>query len=410
MPTIRPFRALLYSPQLRTQMKDLIAPPYDVISTEGLQKLRARHEFNAVKLSLVDDPEDPARYQKMAERFRAWKRAGAFEFFNKPAFYLIEEKFSVAGVHHQRVGFVCLLETSPFSERKVLPHEHTLAGPKKDRFELLKEMGAELSQVFLCYRDPKLVVEQLYQRVAATEPIIDVPEVDHVKRRVWPIVDASDQRQIEALIETQSVLIADGHHRYETSVAFRDFDKTEKSKYVQVYLTNLEAPGFSIQPIHRLFSLPETLSFDSFRTSLAKTFRIEKSKSIDPDSLEAQRKQRRVAFFVESAAENDVWLVTRDRKSDDDAEIFSIQSEIFESILGWDVSKTSYGVLKYEHEIGEFKKTLKSLPRGVGIFLPPTDLRLVMSRAQKGERMPQKSTYFYPKIASGLINYELGNI
>jgi len=409
MPTIVPFRSMLFSKKLRSQLKDLIAPPYDVISEDGLKALRARHDFNAVKLSLVENPEDADRYKKMRSMLESWKTQGVFEKDESPSFYLIEERFTVAGREHQRVGFVCLMEVSSFEERKVLPHEHTLAGPKKDRFELLKEMGAELSQVFLCYKDPSQCLEKIYSKLKDVPPLLDVPEVDHVRRRVWAIREKSDQEKIQSMIANQSVLIADGHHRYETSVAFRDFDKTEKSKYVQVYLTNLESPGFSIQPIHRLFSLPENLSEDEFLKKLEQRFNVATANEINAVILEEKRKAS-VSFFVQTKEGNKVYLVSRPKKDTEDAEIFSIQKEIFEAILGWDVSRTSYGVLKYEHELSEFQKTLAKLPRGVGIFLPPTDLDLVMKRALRGERMPQKSTYFYPKIASGLVNYELGSL
>ncbi len=115
-----------------------------------------------------------------------------------------------------------------------------------------------------------------------------------------------------------------------------------------------------------------------------------------------------MGFFVSVKDTANIYLASRKMKGEEDAEIFAIQSEIFEKRLGWDTTKTSYGVLKYEHELGDFQRTLSELDRGIGIFLPPTNLKLVMERAKRGERMPQKSTFFYPKIASGLINYELG--
>ncbi len=391
-------------------MVNLIAPPYDVISADGLKALRARHEFNAVKLSLVDDPQDEERYQKMKARFEDWKARGAFEQDAQPCLYAIEENFTVAGRPARRLGFVALLETSPFADKQVLPHEHTLAGPKKDRFELLKTMGAELSQVFLCYQDRDLTFEKIFERARNSKPDLTIPEVDHVARKVWKITSPEDQRALVQLIASRPTLIADGHHRYETSLAFREFDQTDKSKYVQVYLTNLESPGFSIQPIHRLFSLPATHTPESLRAELAKSFEIKRVPQIDPEQLLQLRSGGSVALYLKFEPTKEVYLLTRKSINDEDAEIFVVQNEIFEKIFGWDVSKTSYGVLKYEHELDEFNKTLATLDRGVGVFLPPTDLKLVMKRAERGERMPQKSTYFYPKIASGLINYELGKI
>lgn len=410
MPTIIPFRALTYSTKYQNELEKVIAPPYDVISPDGLAALRNRHSYNAVKLSLVDDPNDPDRYLKMKERFNDWKSKGVFEQSPGPAFYLIEEDFKVGGEQKTRVGFVALMEVSPFAEKKVLPHEFTLAGPKKDRLELLTQMGAELSQVFLCYKDSGLVLEKIHSELKNTKPFLSSPEVDHVARNVWKISEPAQCQELIGLLSKQSVLIADGHHRYETSVHFREIDGTGKSKYVQVYFTNLESPGFAIQPIHRLFSLPKEITAEAFIEKMRKNFSVEEVKNIAPDLLGQKTRRGEASFFIKLAESSKTFLVSRKKISDEDAEIFIIQKNIFEEILNWDVATVPYGVLKYEHELGEFEKSLSKLPQGVGIFLPPTNLDLVMKRALRGERMPQKSTYFYPKIASGLINYELGNI
>lgn len=411
MPNIIPYRAFTYSQKLRSSVGDLVSPPYDVISPEGFEKLKGRHPFNSVRLCLAENANDTERYEKMKTLFTSWKKEGVFETHPTASFYLVEETFKMGGAEKKRSGFVALMEVSPFAEKKVLPHEHTLSGPKQDRLDLLKAMGAELSQIFLCYRDKKFILEGILEKSAARTPLVQGTDSQNISRRVWAIEDPAQIAKLQELIASQAVLIADGHHRYETAVHFRNMDGTSRSKYVQCYFTNLDTPGFEILPIHRLFSLPENMPAEKFVGELKKYFNVQDfGKCLDLPTLMHEKKDGDLKLICSFNESGQNLLLTQKKKTADGAEIFSIQNDIFEKILEWDISKVAKGVIRYEHETEDFKKTLKSLPRGVGLFLPPTDLGLVMGRALRGERMPQKSTFFYPKIASGLINYELGMI
>ncbi len=411
MPSIIPFRAWLYAKSFSKEYDRLISPPYDVISAEMLEELRNKHSYNSVRLSITDDTHDPDRYKKMKERFLDWKSKGILERASSPAFYLIEEKFSVEGKQRTRLGFIALMEVSDFSKREVLPHERTLSGPKKDRLALLEEMGAELSQIFLCYKDPHRTLEQLHATESIKTPTMKVSTTYGVERKMWAMTDDSQISTLQALIKSQSVLIADGHHRYETAIALQKANPGPKSNYVQGYFTNLDAPDFSILPIHRIFSLPQDFSADSFQKRLAEKFEIHPfAPGLNIEELSQRKSSQRIQFLMQFSTEEKVWLVSRKKETVDDAEIFALQKDIFEDLFHWNIAEISYDTLKYEHETEAFKKTLSKMPRGVGLFLPPTDLDLVMKLALRGERMPQKSTFFFPKIATGLVNYELGAI
>lgn len=410
MAKIIPYRPFFYSERYRDQIGQLVSPPYDVISPTGLKALRNQSPYNSVQLCVAENPDDSDRYQKMKECFAQWKESGVFETAKAPIFCLIEERFDSRGADRIRIGFTGLLESTPFEEKQVLPHEHTLSGPKADRLELLKTLGAELSQVFLCYKDSSLMIEQIHKKYSSTPPRFEGMDPQGVKRRVWFIENENEIRDLQSLISTRSLLIADGHHRYETSVHFRKWDGTPKSQYVQGYFTNLDSPGFSILPIHRIFQLPEDLSPSSFQRRLEQIYEVSEFKqSLHLDALMRSRQEDKISFLCALRDPDRVYRLDRKKTSPDDAEIFSIHKNIFEDILGWDVTKLAKGVIQYEHETEDFKKTLSNISRGVGLFLPPTDLNLVMQLAERGERMPQKSTFFFPKLASGLINYELGS-
>ncbi|MBN8555064.1 MAG: DUF1015 domain-containing protein [Deltaproteobacteria bacterium] len=410
MPKIIPHKALVYGSKYRSHLGELVSPPYDVISTEYFQKLKSQNEFNSVRLCLAENSEDSDRYQKMAKLLLDWKEKKVLETLDKPHFYLIEERFKTASGQHQRLGFVGLLEVSKFDKKEILPHEFTLAGPKKDRLELLKTMKAELSQIFFCYQDQNLALNKIFESKSKTSPFMEGEDPQGVYRKLWLITETSEIETLQKLMQSQSLLIADGHHRYETAVHFNETENSRNSKYVQGYFTNLDAPGFSILPIHRLFSLPQEMKIEDFISKLKQNYTLEAFKpGLDFDELTKVQNSSEVQLLFKSFHDENVYLLKANKNSADDAEIFSIHKNIFEKILKWDVTQLAKGIIHYEHETEDFKKTFQKLPRAVGLFLPSTDLKLVMDLAKRGERMPQKSTFFFPKLASGLVNYELGS-
>lgn len=403
MPVIKEFKALLYNLDLRKNLNKLLSPPYDVISPKQFEDLKALDSFQSVRLALTEDPQDPERYEKISQTLKSWKEKGVLVHHPRPAFYLVEDQFQSEGAEKIRIGFIALLKVSAFDKKEVLPHEHTLSGPKKDRLELLKATHLETSQIFLCYKDPQLLVEQIYKKLSLGAPLMEAIDSTHVRRRMWSIEDAKDIESIKHLLAKMPVLIADGHHRYETAVGI-----SSEHPYAQVYFTNLNSPGFSIHPIHRVFSLPETLSHEVFLEKLAQKFHIEELQDApSTELLQTHRKTHSLGLIASVQETNKHYLLSRKRLNADDAEIFAIHRDIFEGILGWNIGQLAKGVITYEHETPAYLSSLRSMRRGIGLFLPATDLELVMRLAERGERMPQKSTFFFPKLASGLINFDL---
>lgn len=409
MPEVKAFRAWMYKTENPSELDELVSPPYDVISENERQKMLERNPHNSVRLSLKD-PEATSPYEDMAETFKVWKKTGVLQQFPKEALYLVEEKYKSQSEEHIRIGFVGLLKTSEFSDKQVLPHEYTLKGPKKDRMELLKTMRAELSQIFFVYDDPQRLIDSIYEEKQASEPLLQATDAAGVARRVWAIDKTEDIQKLCQSFETKPVLIADGHHRYETALEFSRQNSERASQYVQSYFLNAQSPGFQIRPIHRIASLPESMATSDFLERVREEFSIEESSLEQLRKLaanELSRDQIRMGMIVLEPSTK-YWILSRKKRSEEDAEIFSLQKDVFERLMGWDISKISEkSVVNYHHEIDGLMELIHKEPAKIGFVLPPTDLTLIRELAERGERMPQKSSFFFPKIASGLIIYDL---
>lgn len=403
MAEIKPFRAWLYAEKLSSHLSDLVTPPYDVINEAQRKAFESRHCDNSVRICLCEDPSDPNRYEKMAKIWREWKEQGVVEQYPQPSLYVIEESFRSEGLARTRIGFVSLLKVSPYEEKQVLPHEWTLARPKADRLALLQTMKTESSQIFFCYEDEALTLETYFKNeLSKVAPYFSFEDDNGVSRRFWPVSDPQIIEQLQETLRKSPVLIADGHHRYETALKFRELTG---HTYVQGYFTNLDAPGFGIRAIHRLISLDRSLESD-----LRRSFSIEDwSEKVTPDALTAWKQNHPNQLGLLYVTNRSVKLLSRPVDSAISSEVFALQHLIFEKLLGWDLQKISKGTIHFEHETEAFLKTLSSLEKGIGFFLPPTDLKLVLKLARAGERMPQKSTFFFPKLASGLVNYDLND-
>lgn len=409
MAEIRGFKAHLYSENLHNEMRELISPPYDVIHEEGRQELIEKNKFNSVQICLKGPNQT---YQDMKNLFEKWKSEKVLEQHPRDALYLIEERFSLNDKELTRIGFIGLLKTSDFSEKKVLPHENTLSGPKKDRFELLENLRAEASQVFFCYDDSDQLIEGIYNDLKQTSPRVSIEDPNGVSRRLWILDQPQILKKIKEHFSNKKLLIADGHHRYETALSFSKTHPEIESQYVQAYFTNRLSPNFEILAIHRICSLPENWTDEAFLKALAKRFQVEaveNNKISWTAFLESHKNPERIGFLLVSKNLQKSFFVSRKKETENDAEIFSLQQEIFEPLFQWTSADIAKEKLSFEHDEAMFLERVKKASNGIGFLLPPTDLDLVMKIVETGERMPQKSTFFFPKIASGLVVYELGS-
>ena len=432
MADIRAFRGLSYGPGF--DLDALTAPPYDVIPAAQAAELRARSPYNAVHVDLPVSPgeaPDPAAYATAAETFTAWRAGGVLRSSTEPALYLVDQTYrGPDGLGRTRRGFVARLLLAGFDERIVLPHERTHASAKADRLELYRAAHADLSTIFLLYPDDAGALAAALS-TAADEVMGAAREArdgDGNVHRVAPLAGARAER-ITSLLRDQSLYIADGHHRYETALAYRDERRAagdHSADTMMVYLCGMNDPGLAIFPTHRLLKglavppladLLERLAPYFTPVGALTTGREACASAFDgmADSAGAA-----TVFGLYSPAD-DAGVVVRLRgtagaerlaargfsPASAGLSVTIVHELIFAEVLGLD-PRQAEAHIGYATSVPEAMATLGGGEYGLGAFLTATRVDEVRAVADAGETMPQKSTYFYPKLLTGLVFDALG--
>jgi uncharacterized protein (DUF1015 family) len=371
---IRPFRALRYDPTTAGDLQDLVSPPYDVIGPEERERLRERSTYNIVHLTLPDDEAESGPV------FVHWVEEGVLRRDETPALWWIEQEFvGPDGIHRVREGIACSVKVEPYENRVVLPHERTHSGPKESRLRLLRAVETQLEPIFLLYDSPS-EPEQHLRALAEREPDLAVDD-GQVETRAWHIDDQDVIREMQAALVPSQLLIADGHHRYETALAFHEENGSPESAYTFAVLVNINSKGLAIFPTHRLFRhIPAEAD-----TWLANAERL----SVD----EARRR------LAESHSQNAFVLYERG------------QAHLIETDLGvLDVEVVDRLGLEGISYTPDWDEAVADVDGGVAelaVLLRPPRVDEVLGAAAAGRVMPQKSTYFYPKLVSGLLFHPL---
>jgi uncharacterized protein (DUF1015 family) len=437
MAKIVPFRGLRYAKARIGAAGSVMAPPYDVISPEMQEKLYQRSPYNVVRLILgktsENDSDADNRYSRAAADFQAWQKEGVLERDKVPSIYLYDQEYTLEdGSRVVRKGFMALTRLEDFSSGVVKPHEKTLSGPKTDRFNLTKACGANFSPIFSLYSDPCCVLEALTRKEKERVPELEVLDDDGVSHRLWQVTEPQIIHKAQDLLDNKPLFIADGHHRYETALNYRnymrerhpDYTGKEPFNYVLMYFANMEDQGMVIFPTHRLlFNLPD-FSLPNFLQSLGEYFSIETSllEPADPDARIQVRKTLQdkgkaahtLAFF---AGDHKVYYLSlKDEKSMDSLfdpkspkalrtlDVSILHRLILECLLKiTPEAQEQQSNLKYVKNFDEpFERVLNGEAQGA-FLMNPTRMSEVRDVANAGEKMPQKSTYFYPKLLTGLV-------
>jgi uncharacterized protein (DUF1015 family) len=339
---VKPFRALRYDERLAGRLDTLVAPPYDVISSEERKRYLGRSPYNVVHLTLPDDE------QEAASSLASWRRDGVLAHDEQPALWWLRQDYvGPDGVARSRDGLVCALRVEPYSSGVVLPHERTHAGPKEGRLRLLRATRTHVEPIFLLYEGTLVA--------PGGEPAIDV-ELDGVRSRLWRLEQAPPSELADA-----PLLIADGHHRYETALAFHDEDGTEASAWLLAVVVPTGQEGLTIFPTHRIAAhtrpLPALEPAPSNGRAVAEVYTRAGS-----------------GFLLGEEGELDAELVGR--YADD---------------------------VTYTPSADEARAAVDAGTAETAFLLRPPTVDQVAAVARAGRTMPQKSTYFYPKLTSGLL-------
>lgn len=438
MALIAPFRGLRYNPEFAGDLSLVMAPPYDVISPEAQHAFHARHTHNVIRLILGETlPGDDAvrnQYSRAGDYFRQWQAERVLVRDPAPALYLYQQTFRLPDIGElTRCGLIGLVRLEEFGSRTVFPHERTLGAAKADRFRLMQACHANLSSVFGVYPGRFTELDRLATAAQEFQPTIDLCDWDGIHHRVWICRDRAAIARLQTECASTPLFIADGHHRYETALAFRDLMRAKETgdpahtqkrpyNYVMMTLVSAEDPGLVILPIHRVIRHLPGGSLDGYLAQLGRQFAVKSlATPRDPQAAASalldhlrQAPEGTHCFGLYGGEERAYLLTLTDERAleagDDKPPVYRrLDVTIVHSLLiegPW--SRQGLGDLpddglSYHHEAAEAVRMVQKDGWATAILLNPTRITEVQAVAEAGLRMPPKSTFFYPKLLTGLV-------
>ncbi|MBI5231465.1 MAG: DUF1015 domain-containing protein [Coriobacteriales bacterium] len=433
MPLVRPLRAWRYARTAR-DITPLVAPPYDVVSEDQRTELLSRDPHNAVALELPEGPLDPSvpgnRYETGARRWAEWRREGILKQDDEPGIYVLEQRFEIGGQPKTRRALFVDVEISPFADGVVLPHERTLPKALGDRFELIKATAANFSPVFALYDDPESRIDSLLSVTGAMTPAAEADADDSSHSVLWRVTDPQVVSTVVNVLRDKRLFIADGHHRYTTALAYRDLRRDEAGgqpasdvpaaerpayDFVLMALVNMEDPELVVLPTHRLADAAGTFDPVGFVRGLEERFVVTDLPFGHPsgvlDSVEgpaflfqARGEARPRLAVLRADVDLDVAIPLDRSDAWKRLDVAVLQELVLDPLLGIHPDRAE--TLERLSFCKDAHKALEEVADGhhdVAFVLRATGVEQLRAVALGGEIMPQKSTYFYPKLLSGLL-------
>lgn len=424
----QPFKAWRYDPG-RVKVSSVLAPPYDVISPEKQQKLYENSPFNCIRLILnKKDPADTDQhnaYTRARDTFQAWQKQGILIQEKEPCFYVYRQTFKdpVTRMTKNRFALLGRVRLEPFEKGIIVPHEKTLSGPKADRMRLLRTVRTNFSPVFGLYKDKGFEVRSVIQDPMNSSPLFEAEDDDKIIHTLWAIEDPDIVAKLHKALQSKKVYIADGHHRYETALEYARQQRAELNSsdlvllpfdYMYMALVSFDDPGFIVLPTHRIVTQLGMAGSEAIRR-LGEYFKVEKVSLAKLKEMTASYDQEGKVFGMvleegcflltmidkEKARERmvrgkpDVWY---------DLNVNVLAHLIFAELLGLTEDRWE-AVLKFEHTVDGAVAPLEKGEAQAVFLLQPPKVEMLEKMGAVNERMPQKSTYFYPKLATGLVFY-----
>ncbi len=450
MAYISPFRALRYDPA-RAAVSDVVTQPYDKITPELQEHYHAASPYNLVRIILgkreTSDNETENTYSRAAGYFRDWRRQGIFLQDGRPSIYLYVQRFAAPGgkTQAERRGFIALGKIEDYSAGVVFRHEQTLSKPKADRLNLLRATRAHFGQIFMLYSDPGGEVEATL--APSGPPQMETLDEYGVLHQVWTISDASLINLVRGKMRDKKLIIADGHHRYETALNYRDERRSaapaplggiprerasadpftrssepEPAPYEVVMMTfvNMDSPGLMILPTHRVVHSLSSFSVDALHSAAKAYFSVEEvDSSVDASRASAILRQAgQMGTALLAVTGSRVFLLDRPKADptvfgglslrQQSLDVVQLHKCLLEGALGLsEESIRNQQNISYVRDTAEAMERVRSGAANVAFLMNPARMQQVRDIAFGGEVLPQKSTDFYPKLLSGLTIYAL---
>lgn len=425
MATVQPFRALRYSPSLAPDLARVTAPPYDVIDA-SLQEALLAEDYNIAQLdcnSGTTDLNDPGnRYRQAAHRLGVWRDAGVLRRDSSPGFYVYEQTYDWSGAEFRRRSFIARVRLEPLGST-IHPHERTFSGPKQDRFNLTVETRCNLSQVLGIYPDDDGAVIGCFDQTVRRAPDAEAVGRDGVRNRLWVETDPQVLAQVSARMKDKHITIADGHHRYETALRYEQWleemealPPDHAARYTTFALVGSGDPGLRVMPTHRVLSGLRGFDLRLFKRQVVQTCEWQdvEVNPTDGDALEAWIAEQPLNSVGVLTPAGVARLVPRSERTleqalpDASPALRGLNvSVLHQAVLPVGIEQVfGQGDIKYVHLASEAVQLLQQ-GADVAFLLRATPLQSVLDIAEQHEVMPQKSTYFYPKLLTGLVLYPL---
>lgn len=430
MPEVIPFRGVRYNKETINPIESVVAPPYDEISEQKQEELYLANPYNIVRLILrkdmPDDTQNENKYIQAARDWKDWQEKGILHQDKKPAFYIYEQEFTLpSGGKKSRRGFLGRARLECLDSGRIKPHENTHNAPIEDRLRLIRECRANLSPVFAIYDDPDRKID----RFLTTEksPEIDFADPDGIRHRLWTLNDSEKIAGIQQAIKGKETFIADGHHRYTTALRYLDEQKRETPNlspddsvnFIMMMFVNLHNESLVILPFHRLIQLSTDIEETSFMERLENEFLIESFSTNDCSIkkysgriAEGKKEYHRFGLILPG---NRLFVLTlKDTKGNPlskaitgELDVKILHMRIMENILGIPSGDPEKKHVHYTSHADVAWNDVQENRYRMAFLLNPTRVEEVEAVVSARGRMPQKSTFFYPKLLSGLVMHKI---
>lgn len=425
MAEIKGYKGLRFNCEKAGKIEELVCPPYDIISDQQREEYIKTNPHNIIRLEL---PKGDDKYNKAAEILNDWLEKGILVKEDKPAIYIYEEEFTAYGERKTIKGIICRVKLEEFSKGIILPHEFTLSKAKEDRLNLMKATNCNFSQIYSLYMDGGKNTLSKIDSLSNSEPDIQLQDNDNVTHRMWIIKDEKAIADICNDFADRKLYIADGHHRYETALNYRNYlreqglaKEGDACDYQMMMLVDMEHPGLVVFPTHRLVRNLDSFNAEKVIDGCREYFDV--TEHSDVNTIENtlmelyNRGEKAYAFYC--GGNSYKLLVLKDTNiikkllpnastATQQLDVTILHTLILEKIFGIDAENMAKQInLTYTKIFDEAISSVQQGESQCAFILNPTRVSEIREVASNGEKMPQKSTYFYPKMITGLVMNQL---
>ena len=425
MADVRPFRGLRYNTPIAGAISHTICPPFDTISADLQKSLHQRSPYNVVRLELgetrpSDTPKD-SRYTRAAATFKDWMNKQVLAREQESAFYLVRHTFSFGGKDRERLELMACVRLEEYSRRVVLPHEYTRDEDKNDRLSLMQACHANFSPIMCLYRDEQKRLAPVFQRTMAEPPLMDLSDMGEQGYLVWKIGGIEGTNEVREAMATGPLYIADGHHRYETALNHRNISMSSRKgawttdeafNFVMMGLIEFDDPGLLVLPYHRVARGLSDATLGQVQDGLARFFHQQPfSNAVDSGyekllkEIEVRGRNQVIMGLLDPSGGGPQLLTLKEGVVPEawgplgGSEAWILEEQVLRPVLGDSLGQCLY----YVHDGDEVVEKVRTGQNQLGFLLRPFPLGLFETIMNTGQRLPPKSTFFYPKLPAGLV-------